>query len=471
MLTPVPLTTQTESPDIIKGLRFRMVFSRPIYDDLLSKMDSTNQILKTLSEQSYQRIIQSQRAGVSHRWKRGLARYQAVRRHAKALYNAVVQGQCWKCACIDQHSVYFELNPTPARDQAGSYENEVAASAENSKFNMIISSKRPTNISSYRGTFWYEIETESYPEPSSLSNSNITHSFDSTKHVSPAKVQVAKVRFTTLASKMDGVSSSKVKDIISLALPIHDLCSTLEGFELVNRNSGLIGYIPIVHEGIRYSMRIIRDLEQVQSQSLHEIILHSSSSQSLDRLELSRRDRLLLATILASGVLQFHGTWLKQKWSSHDIKFAHNNGQNNAVFDHPYLSWKVLGASARSGCTDLSSSYTTLGSGYIKNDILFPLAMALIELSLGQTMSALYRPEDRDATDDLTQLKITARVLPAVYRESGSNYGDVVKECLYWSNSRGVAFEDDKFEESVFESVVSPLIKDLAYFEGLSRVD
>lgn len=102
---------------------------------------------------------------------------------------------------------------------------------------------------------------------------------------------------------------------------------------------------------------------------------------------------------------------------------------------------------------------------------LFPLAMALIELSLGQTISALYRPEDRDATDDLTQLKITARVLPAVYRESGSNYGDVVKECLYWSNSKGVAFEDDKFEESVFESVVSPLIKDLAYFEGLSRVD
>lgn len=448
-----------------------MIFSRPVYDDLLSKIDSTNQVLKTLSEQSYQRSVQTQSEG-PRRWRKGLARYQSARRHAKALYNAVVQGQCWKCACRDEHSVHFQLNPNPVRNQTEFHEDEEGmTSVENAKFTMMISSKKSKEITNYRNTFWYEVETESCPESCSLLDSMITDSFHSTENIFPAKDRKARVRFTAVASEVDCISSPKVKDIFSLALPIYDLCSTLGGFDMVNSNSGLIGYIPDSYEGTRYNMRIIRDLVQIQSQSLHDIILVSSLNQSLDCLELSRRDRLFLATILASSVLQFHGTWLREQWNSHDIKFPRNDGQKHAVFDHPYLSWKVLGPSARSEWNDLSSSCTRLGSGHIKNDILFPLAIALIELSLSQTISALYKPEDSNATDDLTRLKTATRVLPKVYRESGSNYGDVVKDCLYWSSSKGMKFGDQRFEESIFNFVVFPLIKDFKYFEGVSCVD
>jgi hypothetical protein len=39
---------------------------------------------------------------------------------------------------------------------------------------------------------------------------------------------------------------------------------------------------------------------------------------------------------------------------------------------------------------------------------------------------------------------------------------------LYWSKSQGDGFEDPHFDESVFDIIVSPLLKDLDYFDSIS---
>ncbi|KAL1850624.1 hypothetical protein Plec18170_006909 [Paecilomyces lecythidis] len=272
-----------------------------------------------------------------------------------------------------------------------------------------------------------------------------------------------KVCFTTVDPEENCISTSKAKHLFCPALPIHDLCSALEGLEIVEPNSDPIGYIPNTQEGTRYNVRIIRDLEdEFQALSLHDIILASASKQSPDCLELSRRDRLFIATILASGLLHFHGTWLKEQWSSHDIKFPRNGILNHAIINHPYLSWKVLGGS---GHNERINSYKYRG---IKRKVLISLALALVELSLDQTISELYRPEDSTG-GGISQWKTAARVLPKVYRESGSNYGDVVKECLYQYYSCPTGM-NKKFEELVYEFIVSPLLRDFEYFEGLSNI-
>ena len=108
------------------------------------------------------------------------------------------------------------------------------------------------------------------------------------------------------------------------------------------------------------------------------------------------------------------------------------------------------------------------GAHRIQNEILLPLAIALIELSLGKTISALYQPEDKDLGESQSYFNTATRVLMRVYCESGSNYGDVVKECIYWSSKKGERFDDPRFDESVFDTIVSPLLKDLDYFEGIS---
>jgi hypothetical protein len=102
------------------------------------------------------------------------------------------------------------------------------------------------------------------------------------------------------------------------------------------------------------------------------------------------------------------------------------------------------------------------------NCILFPLALALIELSLGRAICSLARPGDEGPSEEDSQFNTAARLLREVYCESGSSYGDVVKECLYWSKSQGDGFEDPHFDESVFDTVVSPLLKDFDYFDGIS---
>lgn len=426
-----------------------MLFSKSVYDDLLSKIDNTNQILKTLSEQS--RSMECQQNGDPRRWKRASAKYQAVRRHSKALYNAVIQGHCRQHSCRDEHTVYIELNTTGARNQTMPYDvlEDVVDSAENTRFTMVISSKRLTQVPSYSDIFWYEIETASCPEPTIT-----TCPFNQAPVVPPTNSGKEKMCLPT----------SQTKSTSSLASPIHDLCAALEGFEVVKPNSDTIGYITNTQEGTWYNLRMIRDLgSEFQALSLHDIILASASKQSLDCLELSRRDRLFIATILASGLLQFHGTWLKEQWSSHDIKFPRTGRSNNAITHYPYLSWKVLGGSEHN---ERINGYKY---GAIKSRILKSLALTLVELSLGQTISELYRPEDSTG-DILSQLETAARVLPKVYQESGSNYGDVVKGCLGRSNSFRLVFSDEGFEESVYEFVVSPLLRDFEYFEGLSTI-
>lgn len=103
----------------------------------------------------------------------------------------------------------------------------------------------------------------------------------------------------------------------------------------------------------------------------------------------------------------------------------------------------------------------------MSNEIIFPFALVLIELSLGSSILSLILPQDEGSSEQETLFNAATRLLHRkVYMTSGLGYGDVVKECLYWS--RGGGFDDPRFDESVFDIVVSPLHKDFNYFVGTS---
>jgi hypothetical protein len=240
----------------------------------------------------------------------------------------------------------------------------------------------------------------------------------------------------------------------------------LRAFDRLNTDTGLTGYISDVSDKTnQYNMRLLRDYKSdIHTQSLHEILQtsHSSSStaQRPDTIELCRRDRLFLAAILASAVLQLQGSWLKQNWSSHDIQFANILTDGYSAIKRPYLSWQVSGPSPI--CQGDSSPHNNKATS-----TLLPLAISLIELSLGGPISSLQQRGD----DELTQIETTVKTLDKVQQESGSSYSDVVKECLYWSQPGGLEFGDEKFDERLFNAVVSPLLRDFCSFEGLSYTE
>jgi hypothetical protein len=96
-----------------------------------------------------------------------------------------------------------------------------------------------------------------------------------------------------------------------------------------------------------------------------------------------------------------------------------------------------------------------------------PLGLALVELSLGKRLHTLLNLEDENQDTLVSKFKAASWLIRMVYMESGTNYADAVNSCLSWS---GLCLEK-RFEERVFDTIVSPLLRDLANFEGLASYE
>ncbi|KAJ5517228.1 hypothetical protein N7527_008788 [Penicillium freii] len=221
-----------------------------------------------------------------------------------------------------------------------------------------------------------------------------------------------------------------------------------------------------------YYLSLVRTIQdEMHLRSLQETLIGSPStpdSPIQHPEELSRRDRIYLATQLACSLLELHGTWLQHHWGTKDIFFLRGKAYRSSQFERPYLLRTGLNIPEADTNGSTYRGHDDQNSRRQPNTTLFPLALALIELSLGKAISTLRRPEDGEASEDVSILNTAARLLRTVYDESGWNYGDAVKECLYWSRSKGDGFEDPYFDESVFDAIVVPLLKDYDHFEGVS---
>ncbi|CAP93318.1 Pc16g06480 [Penicillium rubens Wisconsin 54-1255] len=442
----------------LNALKFRKIFNTAIYEDLLDKIDKTNQILKTISEQSQHR---EQSLTKPARRRRNLKRYREKRAHAKALYGIIGKGQkCRQCSCQDAHFVALQLN-TNYMDST----DDTHLAPQTTSFYMIASP--PENCSSTKDRRrWHEIKVQTDQSAQLPCTSR-----DSDPGVQPL-ARESKVRFELPKTKC----LERIQPIpTTLRAPSAGLCSAFDQVNVTPPNSSpeSIDYIfgnKATEAG--YYMSLVRTFQgEMHLHSLQETLIGSPStpdSPIQSPGELSRRDRLYLATQLACSLLELHGTWLQQHWRTKDIFFLRGKGSQQSQYKRPYL----LRAGLHVPETDANGlSYRVhdgQDSSRHSNGTLFPLALALIELSLGKAISALRRPEDGEASDDMSTLNTVTRLLRTVYWESGSNYGDVVKECLYWPRSKGDGFEDPYFDESVFDTIVAPLLKDYGYFEGLS---
>jgi hypothetical protein len=171
---------------------------------------------------------------------------------------------------------------------------------------------------------------------------------------------------------------------------------------------------------------------------------------------ISRRDRLHIATSLACGLIQFGGNWLKTWWDISDVYLAATSDDGgNILLDNLYLSWPISTSTTPGPRND--TKYSNFG-----DNCLLPLGLALVELSLGKSLPTLLDMEDGNQDKLVSIFKTASWLVKMVYMESGTNYAEVVNSCLSWS----ALCLEKKFEERVFDNIVSPLLKDLGNFEG-----
>ena len=180
---------------------------------------------------------------------------------------------------------------------------------------------------------------------------------------------------------------------------------------------------------------------------------------------LSRRHRLNIAVTLASGVLQLDTTsWLDQCWSSDDIFFfCSPRSLSLEPTTSPFLSWKLF--PSRSHNKPQTSSDRKWDE--TRSEILLALGLTLVELCLGKTLEDLQGLAGVKRTKYQDRSEVAKKLLNKVYDEGGCRYGDVVRRCLSCPyDFRDLSFENVKFQEAVYDTIVTPLAQDLDDFEG-----
>ena len=209
-------------------------------------------------------------------------------------------------------------------------------------------------------------------------------------------------------------------------------------------------------------------VEQPQSRSLSEILSQRTNSPSST--SLLKKERLEIAVTLASSVLQLDITsWLKSRWSSHDIYFHEKNARTPSRSLHPYLPWKQCMLAS-----DLIPSTAALSIGNsLRIEVLFALGLILTELCFGKTLQLMKVLEDDTGSEDedAVKAKTAFRLLSQVYDEMGNVYGDVVRRCLLQPfDVRDMSLAHEEVQWKVYDGIVVPLIEELANFRGISRI-
>lgn len=348
---------------------------------------------------------------------------------------------------MDQHSIHFVLSYPPEDMNDGSKE-----SSHGPRFRMIF----PSNSSIDLGKGWCEIEAESDTIQSSVDTLN-RFPPQSNRDKVPFAKKKAKVRFAFDTSSED--KSPMMSDMSSVP-PIVDICSTLSTVGTSGETNAPIGFIS--DENHRHNMYYVRKLAgNLRSQSLAELIAASSDISKAPiggSFLFTWGHRLRVAVNLACSVLQFHGSWLKTQWRSRDIMFTKNASGD---IDKPYVLWNVGSElDAWSLCRDKPTF------SLIQSEILFPLGLVLIELSLCQTLEALRMPEDDDPVEAYVNLKTATRLLQVVEGQSGADYEKVTRRCLLWPGTKDSTLESEQMQDEIFQLIISPLIEYLRSFEG-----
>lgn len=255
---------------------------------------------------------------------------------------------------------------------------------------------------------------------------------------------------------------------------ISDLCATLK---LVCEGMGCLGAL-IDQRKRRYAVHAVRRHPRALASQdivcLKELISApartSTIAPSILKVHLTRRERLQLALILASTMLQLHTTpWLSERWGKNDILFLRQLGGSRApLIEQPYIS-KPFRSSRALPPPDPTASKSPSVS-IIRNKSVFDLGILLIELCFNKSLEQMQASEDLDddgKVNSYTTLATANRLISDVYAEAGARYGDAVRRCIRCDfDQREETFESDEFRQAVYERVVAPLEDDLRDFCG-----
>ena len=376
--------------------------------------------------------------------------FKGVRYCAKSVFDTLSSG--WKCSCQGPHTANLRLE-SRIEDVESDPEKDGLA-MEQPRFRIVFSYSHASLVSASTPWSWEEADIRLLKEKQNHDNSNGPNPV-------PAPNKKG-IRFQDQAE----AAVTKALDKQPNLEPIKDLCRAIQTLQQTQREEYLgflVDEITRQKHGIYPLKRPSVDKEKWSAVSLQNLIPQKPTIQH----RFTRGDKLRLAVILASSVLQLYETpWLEKTWQRDDIMFIH--AANGPLYEQPFVSrsFPTNKSSQRPGITSKPSMMPA-----IRNPVLFALGVLLIELCLGKPLEELKRPDERtrDGSVDAALDWVAAdRLVEDVYLEGGSRYGDAVRHCIRCDfDRRETSLEDEDFQQAVYEGVVSLLEDDLKQFHHL----
>lgn len=174
---------------------------------------------------------------------------------------------------------------------------------------------------------------------------------------------------------------------------------------------------------------------------------------------LALHERIGLAKLLSTAVLQFHATsWLRGRWRSEDVLSFYVDPSTRGVegiksFNAPYVNVSVKGING-----PLSRVPTFLTRSFVQNPLLFDLGVMLLELAFQAPLRQLQKPGDLDnGQEDIYTEFFTAKRLCRLSTQLGLRYREVARKCIHCDFGRGDDLNKPELQEAFYREIICEL--------------
>ena len=422
--------------------RFKLAFNAEAYKEIYDRIQDLNSFLRNTIQQSLR--LEKSRHRHHSIGSKHIAKIRQLREHARNIHHSVTG--CWACDCHHQIALRVSAKSTPSIDIMS--------------WRLDIEDPKEVNV--------HVLELEPANTRTATVLAGPSQPFDSANTIASTVLSSQKPIKWLLPeeNKLNQTMSAATNNQNTLlSTRIDDLCTALK-FQ-ASRSSEL-GYLDVKDDhDWRCRVRYLEmQTPKMTRETIADLLQRNAVSGSALQVVFSRRERLATAATLAVSVLFLDGSWLKPVFNNTQVTLKRPSLSRQGEVSELSFSW-VIGIKSHID-TEIEKRAVKLKMQR-KTAVLFALAIALIELSLGGPFELMKTDDERVEGFISGNIMAASRLLPRVEDASGFEYHEVVRKCLDCPfDIREPSMDNDKFVEVYIEEIAKPLIKDYKQFIGFT---
>jgi hypothetical protein len=461
--------------------RIKFTLSKRKREKLLQSLSKRNDDLQKLMGSS-DRLAPSR-----HQRKAPLTKfYYRVRDHAYLLHRALTSG--WGCECWSSHNANLLLEDRISRNPVAN----LKYSDPEIQFELLFQSDTKQAQAQLLPWVWQETEVRVLEDLSYQETARTASQPHTPKSPSPRFHGASGASNALVPPNQRGSSRPSRKVEFTLGIQqyppskvsdpelteIDNLCTAMQraqqgqlrlGF-LLDEHNRRYEFRPVDRQKTISTAREIVTLESLLRRDGNA----SRDSTGEERIILSRRERLVVAVVLSSSLLQLHSTpWLNDHWSKKNIFFLRSNpgSPSPIILERLYISPAPRPSTVTSSQAQHMVNPTTSAANDSRK-IILALGIMLLELCFGQALEdqsfrKKYMGQDgqpNDFTDVATAMQWENDALG----EGGPGFQNAIRRCVHCAfGPKSTDLADYEFKEAVYSEVVQPLEETLQRFDNV----